>query len=75
MIDNGIDPADMQGIDKKIDEVANDNLDGIEQSLNYLDNRSIINEISNLLEDCNDSELRKIAKYIINIHRTSFNHN
>jgi|TARA_Y100001938_G_C7847915_1_gene309371 hypothetical protein len=75
MIDNGIDPADMQGIDKKIDEVANDNLDGIEQSLNYLDNRSIINEISNLVEDCNDSELRKIAKYIINIHRTSFNNN
>ena len=24
MIDNSIDPADMQGIDKKIDEVAND---------------------------------------------------
>ena len=75
MIDNDIDPADMQGIDKKIDEVANDNLDGIEQSLNYLDNRSIINEISNLVEDCNDSELRKIAKYIINIHRTSFANN
>lgn len=74
MSDN-IEPSDMEGIDKKIDEVANDNLNGIEQSLNYLDDDSIINEISNLLKDCDNSELRKIAKYIINIHRTSFTNN
>ena len=71
MSDN-IDPADIQGIDKKINEVANDNLNGIEQSLNYLDDDSIINEISNLLKDCDNDELRKIAKFIINIQRTSF---
>ena len=64
--------SDMEAIDKKINEVANDHLDGLENSLKHMDLDSIRSEINKMLDDCDINELQKVAKILINLSRKSF---
>ena len=63
---------DMEAIDKKINEVANDNLDALENSLKHMDTDSIRSEIDKMLDECDLDEHIKIAKILINLSRKSF---
>ena len=62
----------MEAIDKKINEVANDNLDALENSLKHMDIDSIRSEIDKMLDECDLDEHIKIAKILINLSRKSF---
>ena len=64
--------SDMEAIDKKINEVANDHLDGLEDSLKHMDLDSIRLEINKMLDDCDINELQKVAKILINLSRKSY---
>lgn len=64
--------SDMEAIDKKINEVANDHLDGLENSLKHMDMNSIREEIDKMLDECDLIEHVKIAKILINLSRKSF---
>ena len=44
--------SDMEAIDKKINEVANDHLNGLENSLKHMDMNSIREEIDKMLDEC-----------------------
>ena len=67
---NGID-----SIDKKITEVANDNLDGIESSLNHIDKLNakdfsdLHEEMKEMLGDLNRDNFKKAGKVIVNLSR------
>ena len=63
---------DMEAIDKKIHEVANDNLDALEDSLKHMDLDAIRSEVNKMLDDCDINELQKVAKILINLSRKSF---
>ena len=63
---------DMEAIDKKIHEVANDNLDALEDSLKHMDLDTIRSEVNKMLDDCDINELQKVAKILINLSRKSF---
>ena len=63
---------DMEAIDKKINEVANDSLDALENSLKHMDTDSIRSEIDKMLDECDLDEHIKIAKILINLSRKSF---
>jgi len=63
---------DMEAIDKKINEVANDNLDALADSLNHMDIDSIRSEIDKMLDNCDLDEHIKIAKILITLSRKSF---
>ena len=63
---------DMEAIDKKIHEVANDNLDSLEDSLKHMDSDTIRSEVNKMLDDCDINELQKVAKILINLSRKSF---
>ncbi len=63
---------DMEAIDKKINEVANDNLDALENHLKHMDMNSIRVEIDKMLDECDLIEHNKIAKILINMSRKSF---
>jgi hypothetical protein len=67
-----MDDNDMEAIDKKINEVANDNLDALEDSLKHMDMDSIREEIDKMLDECDLDEHIKIAKILINLSRKSF---
>ena len=67
-----MDDNDMEAIDKKINEVANDNLDALENSLKHMDTDSIRSEIDKMLDECDLDEHIKIAKILINLSRKSF---
>ena len=67
-----MDDNDMEAIDKKINEVANDNLDALENSLKHMDIDSIRSEIDKMLDECDLDEHIKIAKILINLSRKSF---
>ena len=58
--------------DKKINEVANDHLDGLEDSLKHMDLDTIRSEVNKMLDDCDMNELQKIAKMLANMARKSF---
>jgi hypothetical protein len=67
----------IDSIDKKITEVANDNLDALEDTLNHLDEiddvafREIQDEGKEMLGDCSKDDFKKTMKLLINIHRKS----
>ena len=67
-----MDGNDMEAIDKKINEVANDNLDALENSLKHMDIDSIRSEIDKMLDECDLDEHIKIAKILINLSKKSF---
>ena len=64
--------SDMEAIDKKINEVANDHLDGLEDSLKHMDLDTIRSEVNKMLDDCSLNELQKVAKILVTMARKSF---
>ena len=74
MNDNGMNGNDMEAIDKKVNEVANDNLDALENSLKHMESEEIKKEIDDMLDDSLDDKkvLIRIAKILINKSRESF---
>ena len=64
--------SDMETIDKKINQSANDHLDSLEKSLKDMDFDSIKSEINEMLEDCSLDELKKVAKILVTIAKKSF---
>ena len=71
MNDNGINGNDMEAIDKKVNEVANDNLDALENSLKHMESEEIKKEIDDMLDNSLDDKkvLIRIAKILINKSR------
>tara|TARA_B100000959_G_C14460199_1_gene410568 strand:- start:124 stop:342 length:219 start_codon:yes stop_codon:yes gene_type:complete len=65
----------IDSIDKKITEVANDNLDGIESYLTHIDEldskdfSDLHEEIKEMLGDLNKNNFRKAGKFIVNLSR------
>ena len=74
MNDNSMNENDMEAIDKKVNEVANDNFDALENSLKHMEPEEIKKEIDDMLDDCLDDKkvLIRIAKILINKSRESF---
>ena len=74
MNDNGMNDNDMEATDKKVNEVANDNLDALEDSLKHMESEEIKKQIDDMLDDCLDDKkvLIRIAKILINKSRESF---
>ena len=64
--------SDMETIDKKINQSANDHFDSLEKSLKDMDFDSIKSEINEMLEDCSLDELKKVAKILVTIAKKSF---
>tara|TARA_Y100000593_G_C4171628_1_gene267316 strand:- start:75 stop:290 length:216 start_codon:yes stop_codon:yes gene_type:complete len=67
--------SDMEAIDKKINEVANDDLDGLEDSLNHLDSvdsDELQSKAKEMIDDCSKKELKKVLTLLIGIARKSF---
>ena len=64
--------SDMEAIDKKINEVAIEELDALEETLKHMDLDSIRLEVNKMLDDCDINELQKVAKILINLSRKSF---
>jgi hypothetical protein len=63
---------DIEAIDKKINEVANDNLNGLESNLNHMDSDELRSEAKEMINDCSRNELQKVIKLLIKISRKSF---
>jgi|10_taG_2_1085330.scaffolds.fasta_scaffold71352_2 hypothetical protein len=66
--------SDMEVIDKKINEVANDDLDGLEDSLNHLDSvdsDELQSKAKEMIDDCSKKELKKVLTLLIGIARKS----
>ena len=65
----------IDSIDKKITEVANDSLDGIESSLDHIDEldskdfSDLHEEIKEMLGDLDKNNFRKAGKFIVNLSR------
>ena len=64
--------ANMEAIDKKINEVANNELDSLEEAINHMDLDTIRSQVNKMLDDCDMNELQKIAKMLVNMARKSF---
>ena len=62
----------MEAIDKKINEMGSDNLDGLESSLNHIDSDELRSEAKEMIDDCSKNELKKVLKLLIKISRKSF---
>jgi hypothetical protein len=64
---------DISAIDRKIDEVANDNLDGLEDSLNHTPIEVTQQQIKDMVDDCSKKELKEVLKLLIKQARASLN--
>ena len=66
---------DIDSIDKKITEVANDNLDALETTLKHIDEIDAVafSELQDagkeMLGDCSKDELKKVIELLIKIQR------
>ena len=63
---------DMEAIDKKINEVANDNLNGLDDSLKHMSADELRNEAKEMIEDCSKDEVKKVLKLLVSIAKKSF---
>ena len=66
---------DIESIDRKINEVANDNLDGLESSLNHMDIMDLEEfqiEAKEMIDDCSKDEIKQVLQLLIKIARKSF---
>ena len=66
---------DIESIDRKINEVANDDLDGLEECLRHLesmDSTELQDKAKEMIDDCSKDELKKILNLLIKIARKSF---
>ena len=63
---------DIDSIDKKIREVANDDLDGLENSLNHMELIGLEElkvKAKDMLDDCSKDELKQVLQLLIKIAR------
>jgi|TARA_Y100000296_G_scaffold81162_1_gene107862 hypothetical protein len=63
---------DIDSIDKKIKKVANDNLDGLENSLNhmkFMDLEEFQIEAKEMIDDCSKDEIKQVLQLLIKIAR------
>jgi len=63
---------DIDSIDKKIKEVANDDLDGLENSLNHMkimDLEEFQIQAKEMIDDCSKDELKQVLQLLIKIAR------
>ena len=73
--ENNMNSNNIDSIDKKITEVANDSLNGIESSLAHIDEldskdfSDLHEEIKEMLGDLNKNNFRKAGKFIVNLSR------
>ena len=63
---------DMEAIDKKINEVANDNLNGLDDSLNHMSADELQSKAKEMIEDCSKDEVKKVLKLLVSIAKKSF---
>ena len=63
---------DIEAIDKKINEVANDELDEIEKHLDKVQEEELKDKIIEMMSDCSKDELKLVIKLLIKISRKSF---
>tara|TARA_R100000030_G_scaffold63552_1_gene48228 strand:- start:227 stop:502 length:276 start_codon:yes stop_codon:yes gene_type:complete len=63
---------DMEAIDKKINEVATDNLNGLKDSLNHMSADELRSEAKEMIEDCSKDEVKKVLKLLVSIAKKSF---
>ena len=65
----------MNNIDKQINQVANDDLDGVQSSLNNLElfaPEDMVAKAKEMIEDCSKDELKKVLQLLVNLSRKSF---
>ena len=66
----------IDSIDNKINEVANDNLDALELTLDHIDEISDISDLQDtakeMVGDCSKDNLKKVIKLLIKIERKTF---
>ena len=62
----------MEAIDKKINEVATDNLNGLKDSLNLMSADELRSEAKDMIEDCSRDEVKKVLKLLVSIAKKSF---
>jgi hypothetical protein len=66
---------DIDSIDRKIKEAADDDLDGIESSLDHIDEldpsdfSDLQDSIKEMLDDCSKANFRKVGKFLVNLLR------
>jgi len=66
---------DIDSIDKKIDEAANDNLDALEETLDHIDEldsesfSDLQDTAKEMVDDCSKDELKKVLQLLIKISR------
>tara|TARA_Y100000389_G_scaffold50433_1_gene46156 strand:- start:393 stop:605 length:213 start_codon:yes stop_codon:yes gene_type:complete len=63
---------DMEAIDKKINEVANDELNEIEKHLDKIQEDALREKVHEMTFGCSKDELMLVAKLLIKISRKSF---
>ena len=63
---------DMEAIDKKINEVATDNLNGLDDSLKHMSTDELRTEAKDMIEDCSRDEVEKVLKLLVSIAKKSF---
>ena len=69
---------DIDSIDKKINQSANDDLNGLESSLNhveFMEREELHDKAKDMLDDCSKDELKKVLTLLIKIARKSFEDN
>ena len=62
-------------IDKKINQSAKDNLDGLESSLNHMklmDLEEFQIQAKEMIDDCSKEEIKNVLKLLIEISRNSY---
>ena len=64
--------SDMEEIDKKINKVANDELDEIEKHLDKVQEVELKDKIIEMMSDCSKDELKLVIKLLVKISRKSF---
>ena len=70
--------SDMEAIDKKINEVANDDLDGLEDTLEHIEivDAGTLSDLQDkakeMIGTCSKLELKKVLTLLIGIARKSF---
>tara|TARA_B100001964_G_C13759221_1_gene390927 strand:- start:132 stop:332 length:201 start_codon:yes stop_codon:yes gene_type:complete len=63
---------DINSIDKKIDEVVNDDLNGLEDSLNHMELMEVEDfqiKAKEMIDDCSKDEIKKVLELLIKIAR------
>ena len=61
---------DIDSIDKKIKKVANDDLDGLESSLNHMDIMDLEEfqiQAKEMIDDCSKDEIKQVLQLLIKI--------